>query len=317
MGRAMKILVYTDGGKTSHRALRFAARWTAKLGADLTVATIRSETHAMESPPPLGREIPASEWDRLPEGLQVLAAAARQLAEEGLMPLPADITIRETPHSHMFACNAAQERKIGFHECFGSFIEALNREIDRYRYDLLIVAPPRRNRMRRMLLGDTTRKLALDLHASVLIVRDGGPESPPMVCTDGSASGKRAFPLLRQLLPVLPQPVTLCWVRPPGVDDAAVAQTDHCLSQATKWLESCGKTSRIMTLESDRPAEAIVAEAGTDSLLVVGASMRHDVYRRTRGSLPMRVLARTSASVLLSKAPPEAEPDTDEGRFVC
>lgn len=313
----MKILVYTDGGRTARRALHFAARWTAPLGADLTVATVRSETHAMETPPPVGREIPASEWDRLPEGLLVLTAAARQLAEEDLMPLPAGITLRETPHSRTFACPAAQERKIGFHECFGSFIEALNREIDRYRYDLLIVAPPRRSRMRRMLLGDTTRKLALDLHASMLIVREGGPESRPMVCTDGSASGKRAFPLLQQLLPVLPQPVTLCWVRTPTADAEALAQADHCLSQAGKWFESCGKTSRIMPLESDRPAEAIAAAAGADTLLVIGASMRHDVYRRTRGSLPMRLLARTKASVLLSKAPPEADPGTYDGRFTC
>jgi nucleotide-binding universal stress UspA family protein len=313
----MRILVYTDGGRASRRALHFAARWTARLGADLAVATVRSETHAMETPPPLGRAIPASEWDRLSEGLQVLTAAARQLAEESLMPLPVDITIRETSHSHAFVCPAARERKIGFHECFGSFIEALNREIGRYRYDLLIIAPPRRSRVRRMLLGDTTRKLALDLHASVLIVRDGGPESLPMVCTDGSASGKRAFPLLQQLLPVLPQPVALCWVRTPGADDEEAAQAGHCLSQAGKWLEHCGKSSRIMPLESDRPAEAIAAAAGGDALLVMGASMRHDVYRRTRGSLPMRVLACTTASVLLSKAPPEADPGTYEGRFTC
>lgn len=313
----MKILVYSDGGRTARRALTFAARWTARLEAELTVVTVRSGTHAMEAPPPLGREIPESEWERLSEGLQVLTTAARQLAQEGLMNLPSGITVRETPHSHTFVCAAAEERRIGFHECFGAFIEALNREIDRYRYDLLIVAPPRRSRMRRMLLGDTTRKLALDLHASVLIVRGGGPESRPMICTDGSASGKRAFPLLRQLLPVLPQPAALCWVRPPAADDEAAAQADHCLSQAAKWLESCGKTSRIVQLESDHPAEAIAAEAGTDSLLVFGASMRHDVYRRTRGSLPMRVLARTRASVLLSKTPPEAEPGADAGHFTC
>jgi len=313
----MKILVYTDGGKTSRRALRFAARWTAQLGADLAVATVRSETHAMETPPPLGREIPAGEWEGLSGGLHVLTAATQQLAEEGLMPLPAGITIRETPHSHTFACPAARERKIGFHACFGSFVEALNREIDRYRYDLLIVAPPRRSRVRRMLLGDTTRKLALDLHASVLIVRGGGPESRPMVCSDGTAAGKRAFPLLQQLLPVLPQPVTLCWVRTPGADDAAAARADHCLSQAGRWLASCGKTSRMVQLESDHPAEAIAAAAGGHALLVMGASMRHDVYRRTRGSLPMRVLARTSASLLLSKAPPEADPGTYDGRFTC
>lgn len=313
----MKLLVYTDGGATARRALSFAARWTARLGADLAVVTVRSETHAMEAPPTLGRVVPAADWGQLPEGLHILTAAAKMLAEEGLMELPAGITIRETPHSHTFACAAVRGRKIGFHECFGPFIEALNREIDRDRFDLLIIAPPPRSRMRRMLLGDTTRKLALDLHASVLVVRGGGPDSRPVVCTDGSPSGKRAFPLMQRLLPALQAPLALCWVRTPDADSAAVARADRCLSQAGKWLASCGKVIRITRLESDHPAETIAAAAGEDALLVIGASMRHDVYRRTRGSLPMRLLARSKASVLLSKAPPEADPGTYGDRFAC
>jgi nucleotide-binding universal stress UspA family protein len=313
----MRILVYTDGSAAADRALTFAARWTALLQADLVVATVRGETHAMESPPPLGREIAAVDWETLPEGLQILTRAARKLADEGLMPLPDAITIRETPHSHTFACPAVDDRKIGFHECYGAFIEALNREIDRYRFDLLIIAPPQRSRMRRMLLGDTTRKLALELNASVLIVRGGDAESRPVICTDGSASGKRAFPLLHQILSVIQPPVSLCWVRTPDTDADAVAQADHCLAQAEKWLQTCGKTSRVIQLESDHPADAIAAAVGEDALLVIGASMRHDVYKRTRGSLPMRILTRTKASVLLSKAPPEADPGTYGGRFTC
>jgi nucleotide-binding universal stress UspA family protein len=39
-------------------------------------------------------------------------------------------------------------------------------------------------------------------------------------------------------------------------------------------------------------------------VIVMGASLRHDVYRRLMGSLPLRVLARTSSSVLLAKQPP-------------
>jgi nucleotide-binding universal stress UspA family protein len=313
----MKLLVYTDGGPTTDKALTFAAYWVRHLQAEMAVITVRGETHAMEIPPPLGREIPVSDWDRLPEGLQTLTRSAGQLAGAGVLGLPASIIIRETPHSHYFSCEGLDGRKIVFHERFGSFIEALNREIDRHRYDLLIIAPPRRGRVRRLLLGDTTRKLALDLHTSVLVVRGGSPESRLVICADGSASGRRAFPLLQQILPTIKKPVEILWVRSSRVSEEAVSQAEHCLSQAAQWLEACGKTSRVNQIQNDHPADAISTAAGEDALVVIGASLRHDVYRRTLGTLPMRLLARTPASVLLAKAHPEADPGTYRGKFTC
>lgn len=313
----MKLLVYTDGGITADKALTFAARWARQIRAEMAVITVRSEPHAMETPPPLGREVAASDWEDLPEGLRILTHAARRLGEEGLLSVPAGITVRETPHSHVFACPVKDEGKILFHECFGSFIECLNREIDRHRYDLLIIAPPTRSRMRRLLLGDTTRKLALELNTSVLFVRGGSPESRLVICADGSTSGKRSFPLLQQLLPTIRQPVEMLWVRSPQASAEDAARAEHCLSQATQWLRSCGKEIQTVRLENTHPAEAISTAAGRDALVVIGASMRHDVLRRTLGTLPMRLLARTEASVLLAKAPPEADPGTYREKFTC
>jgi hypothetical protein len=51
--------------------------------------------------------------------------------------------------------------------------------------------------------------------------------------------------------------------------------------------------------------------------VVVGASLRHDVYRQTRGSLPIRLLSRARASVLLVKTPPAADPAADSGPLAC
>jgi nucleotide-binding universal stress UspA family protein len=206
---------------------------------------------------------------------------------------------------------------ITFHECFGHFIEALNREIDRHDFDLLIIAPPPRSRMHRLVLGDTTRKLALELHTSVLIVREGQPDSRLVICADGSSSGKRAFPMLQKLLPTIQKPVELLWVRTPEATPEDLSRAAHCLEQAGQWLESCGRQNRTTQLEGKHPADAIAAATGADALVLIGASLRHDVYRRTRGSLPIRLLDRTRASVLLAKAPPEADPGTYKGRFAC
>jgi nucleotide-binding universal stress UspA family protein len=40
-------------------------------------------------------------------------------------------------------------------------------------------------------------------------------------------------------------------------------------------------------------------------VIVMGASLRHDVMRRMLGSLPMQVLDLTESSLLLAKLPPE------------
>ncbi len=313
----MKILIYTDGGPNADRTLDFAAAWTRQLEAELAVITVRSETHAMETPPPLGREVPAADWHLLPEGLRILTDAAHKLAERRVMPPPAGIVIRETPHSHFFSCPSPNDRPIIFHERFGPFIESLNREIDRRRFDLLIIAPPHRNRIRRLVLGDTTRKLALGLHTSVLVVREGTPDSRLAVCVDGSASGKRAFPLVQKLLPGIQSTVELLWVRTPEATDADLSRADQYLAQLREWLDRCGRTSQTTRLESTHPAEAIAAAAGTDALVVMGASLRHDVYRQTRGSLPIRLLSRTRASVLLVKTPPEADPGSYKHHAAC
>jgi len=64
-------------------------------------------------------------------------------------------------------------------------------------------------------------------------------------------------------------------------------------------------------------AHLITGPTTTASLVIfLGAGLRHDVYRRFLGSLPMQILARTKSSVLVVKALPEGgrdyfeDPDT-------
>ena len=194
-----------------------------------------------ETPPPLGREVPPSDWERLPGGLQILTNAARQLAEEGLLVLPAGITVRETPHSHFFACPSPDGRKITFHECFGPFIEALNREIDRYPLDLLIIAPPPRSRLHRLFLGDTTRKLALELHTSVLIVRGGTPGKPPGYLRGRIRLGQAFLPPAAAPAPLHPAAGGIFVGAVSQCERDAVAQAEHCLTQAEQSLKPAAK----------------------------------------------------------------------------
>ena len=160
-----------------------------------------------------------------------------------------------------------------------------------------------------MVLGDTTRKLILNLHASVLIVRGGGAESRFVVCADGSAASRRQSAMLKHFLPAIGPPVELVWVRTPDSDQGAVDMAAHCLEKARKWMEDGGKAYKIHQLEGEQPAQVITDLAGDDAVIFIGASLRHDVYRRLMGSLPIQILSQSGASVLVVKGLPEEDPD--------
>ena len=305
----MKLLVYTDGSAESAKGLQFAAQLTQKLEAELTVITTRAGTHAIEPLPPLGRNIDLSDRKSLPSGLQALTAALDTLTVEGLFERQSSLQVRELPNGHIFFCNTPSSQRIPFYVCFGHMIEILNHEIEKHHYDLLIIAPPQRGRLRKMMLGDVSRRLMLDLHTSVLIMRGGRLNSRFLVCADGSAASRRQFPLLKQLLPVIEPPVELICVLAPDSDETAVQEADTCIQQVTRWLTACGKQYTVHRLMGDRPAEVIAATAGDDAIIFLGASLRHDVYRRLLGSLPIQILTRTKSSVLVVKALPEGDRD--------
>jgi len=305
----MKLLVYTDGRADSAKALHFAAQLTQKLNAELTVITTRSGTHAIEPLPPVGQDIDLSGRKFLPPGLQVLTTALDVLSTEGLFERQSNLQVHELPNGHIFVCDTPAGLRIPFYVCFGHMIEILNHEIEKHHYDLLIIAPPQRGRLRKMILGDISRKLVLDLHTSVLIARGGLPNSRFLVCADGSAAARRQFPLLRQFLPVIGPPVELICVQAPDSDETALQEADHCIQQATRWLTTCGKQYTVHCPMGDRPAEVIAATAGDGAVIFLGASLRHDVHRRLLGSLPIQILARTKSSVLVVKALPEGDRD--------
>jgi nucleotide-binding universal stress UspA family protein len=150
-----------------------------------------------------------------------------------------------------------------------------------------------------------------------LVVRGGGPDNRFIICADGSASSRRQFPLLKAILPAVRRPIELIYVKKPDMAPEGIQAAEDCLEHAVGWLETCDKNGPVHRLEGDNPSELILKTAGDDSVIVMGASLRHDVYRRMLGSLPMQVLAQSASSVLLVKLPPEADSDFFKDPFTC
>ncbi|MGD2271758.1 MAG: universal stress protein [Desulfobacterales bacterium] len=315
--KTLKILVYTDGRPEAAKALHFGAELKKRLASEMAVITVRPGTHATEDPTPVGVDFPLDNRNALSVGLQRLVGAVDVLTGEGLLEPQLSINVRAGAQGHLFICTTPSGERIPFYERFGHFMETLNHVVEDHNYDLLIVAPPRRRVMWRFFFGDTTRKLALDLHTSILVVRGGNPNSRFLVCADGSPAARRQFPLLKNLLPAITGPLELIWAKLPSAGEEKIRTAEECLQHAANWLENCDKYNIIRTLEGDNPTDLILGAAGNDAVLMMGASLRHDVYKRMRGSLPIKILSRTESSMILVKRPPDADTDFFKDPFTC
>lgn len=313
----MKLLVYSDGHSSSEKALNFAADLALRIDAEVAVITVRAGTNAIEPQAPYGRAVEVADRDQLPPGIQVLIDACAVLSAKGLCEPPKTIEVRELPNGHMFVCPGVGGRAISFYVCFGHIIETLNHEIDTYRYDLLVIAPPQRGPLRKLLLGDVTRNLVLDVNASILMVRDGRLDSRFVICADGSEACKRQLPLLEKFLPALRQTLELVWVQPADSDPQTLQAAEDYLQHVAKRLSACGKAVKLHRLQGDDPAERIARTADRDAVIFIGASLRHDAYRRLVGSVPLQILARTAATVLVAKGLPEGDSDYLQNPDAC
>jgi nucleotide-binding universal stress UspA family protein len=293
--------------------VEFAERLQAELG----VITVRSGTHAMEDPAPVGVDIPAGAHSVLPPGIRSLLEAAEVLAASGVLAPLKTVKLRDVPHGHLFFGLRTNGERMLFCERFGGLIAELNEEIAENHYALVIIASPRRGALGRFAPMNVPRRLALDLHGSFLVVRGGTPDSRFVVCADGSPSSRRIFPLFQKILPAITGPIDLICARRPDEPMAESETAEHCLAQARAWLSRCGKSVRVLQPEGKKRFELILEAAGSDSVIVMGESHMHDVRRRTLGTLPIKVMARTDSSFLLVKQPTEPEPEMFEETFAC
>jgi nucleotide-binding universal stress UspA family protein len=313
----MKILAYLDDKSDAQKVLSFAAALKIRLGAELAVITVQSGAQVIEELPSPGVALPLKEKYRLPAGIQPLVGALETFIENGLLVPQQAITIKDIPLGHRFTGTTPTGERVPFYECFGHLLETLNRFIEEHQVHLLILSPSRRPGLSGLLTGDVTRDLILDLHTSILFVRSGGPDDRYVVCTDGSPSSRRLFPLLKHLLPAVKGPLEILWVKKPEAGQEMVQAAEECLVHADEWLRNCGKTSVLHQLQGTRRADLILRTAGRQAVIVIGASLRHDLIRRLKGSLPLEIIAKTEASVLLVKLPHEADVEFFKAPFTC
>lgn len=135
--RKRRVLVATDGSRGSNAAIRFAVDLAGCSGIALTVISVASENRG-----PAGREA-------LKRGESSLASAARQLKRSGV---PADLHIvGARPHE--------------------SIPEAIRRESDRLKVDLVVIGSEGRDTLREWVVGGVALRLIYLATRPVTVVR--------------------------------------------------------------------------------------------------------------------------------------------------
>jgi nucleotide-binding universal stress UspA family protein len=171
-------------------------------------------------------------------------------------------------------------------------------ELDSLPYDMVVMGSRGRKGLKRWVMGSTAQRVALFSEKTVLVVRGDADLQRVLVCSDGSEAAERAVRFVGPLAKAKGCDVTLFSV---ATDEDEREAVERRLDRGLSLLAGAGvtATSRIGVAE-DRAVE-IVKVADEYDLTVLGVSGRSHIRRFLMGSVPLKVLEHSSASVMIVK----------------
>jgi nucleotide-binding universal stress UspA family protein len=283
------ILLGTDFSEPALEARRLACRLAARWGARLTLVHVYD-------PMPLGAgtSYPAAVWTGADMTAQLAREAERLLAaERSALTEVSDVTTSAVPH--------------------GSAAEALCKEAEERKADLVVVGTHGRTGFTHLLLGSVAEKVVRRAPCSVLAVRQAAESLRHVLCaTDFTPSSAAAVEQSAFLARSLDARVTLFHayvVEPPiapwleGVKPftAVDAELRSALKQR---YERILPESDIHLATSPSAAHAIVAHAADEGcdLVVVGTHGRTGLTRVLIGSVAEKVVRHAPVNVWVARS---------------
>lgn len=272
-----RILVPLDRSELAERALPGAERLAQQMGATLHLVRV------IEPPP--------SSYGYVALGYDDLVATETTTGEEYLQQL------RERLVSDGLSVHTRQL----FGYAAGTLLD-YERDAG---IDLVVMCSHGRGGLPRFALGSVAERLLRHGTAPVLLVRAfGAPLAlhEAVVPLDGSALAEKALPLVDQLAHGTLREVTLLRaVRGQGDGPAA----EHYLKEAAQHLHQEHLACRRLVVQGE-PAQAIVAAAGQDKLVIMATHGRGGLTRWALGSVADRVAHGGVAGLLLARAGSQA-----------
>jgi nucleotide-binding universal stress UspA family protein len=303
----MTVLVCYDGGDEARKALGCVADLLAATPANLTVLFVRPKAPSgFQEMVALARE-KIVDWDLDLPGLLVLREAQELLVQRGQVEEDEEGQPAKLRHGLRELAKGLLE--VHFHGRHDEHIRLRLRdggdaagvilnELDSLPYGMVVMGSRGRKGLKRWVMGSTAQRVALFSEQTVLVVRGEADLQRVLVCSDGSEAAERAVRFVGPLAKAKGCDVTLFSM---ATEEGEREAAERRLDRGRSLLAGAGvvAASRIGVAE-DR-AEEILKVAAEYDLTVLGVSGRSHIRRYLMGSVPLKVLEHSPASVMIVK----------------
>ena len=303
----MNLLVCYDGGTEARAALSCVGALAAAKPVNVTVLFVRPKAPSGYSEMvDLARE-KIVDWELDLPGLVVLHEAEEMLVvqgqvEEGEAGQPAKLRhgVKQLGKGLLevhFLGRHDENVRLRLRDG-GDVAGVILNEMDSLPYDMVVMGSRGKKGLKRWVMGSTAQRVALFSEKTVLVVRGKSELHKVMVCTDGSDAAEHAVRFVGPLAKAKGCEVTVCCV---ARDEAERADAERVVDRATSLLAESGVESGKQVAAGDSRAEAILKGSEGYDLVVLGVSGKSHMRRFLVGSVPLKVLEYSSASVMIVK----------------
>lgn len=303
-----KILVPIAYFEACRRALELAGRLAKVAQADITVLHVH-RPRLRASPLGIGAmQEKLAEWGLETGPFKLLRQAQESLIEMGAIKLDERINPVQKHALTALAKGLYEVHLLGPHEeeirfrlREGQPVRGILEEAEVGSYDLIIMGTRGYRGLKRFWVGSIAEAVALHASCSILVAKNLQPYQGVLVGTDGSPPAREAVRQAGELANLLGTRLGVLAVA--EEEDGKRAKAN--LEEALELLAPLGLEAKPLLGEGD-PLEELATEAGQEQIMVIGRSEQSKVERFFRSSLPLRLLDRAEAPVLIAASPPSS-----------
>jgi nucleotide-binding universal stress UspA family protein len=303
----MNVLVCYDGGDEARGALACVGSLAAARPANVTVLFVRPKAPSGYAEMVNMAREKIVDWELDLPGLIVLREAEEMLVKHGQVEEAEAGQPAKLRHGlKQLARGLLEVHLLGRHDEHirlrlrdgGDAAGVILNEMDSLPYDMVVMGSRGKRGLKKWLTGSTAKRVALFSEKSVLVVRGQSTLQAVLACTDGSEAAERAIRFVAPLAASKGCDLTVFGVTSEG---AAPDATEAAVARAASLFSDEGVTATTRVAASeDRADEILKASEGYD-LVVLGVSGRSHMRRFLMGSVPLKVLEHSPASVLIVK----------------
>ena len=293
----MKFLIGIGSTEYSKETITFGGRIAVAFGADLSVLYVTAPPSATTQTEVSLSRAKLSEWDIEPPGIQVLRFAREVLRDTDMLKV--------TPAGEVVERHALKPDINGAHELHvfgahgenvrlrlreGEIVEEVKKEVEVGGYDLAILGASKKRRL--------VHKMVQFVDCSLLILRNVRDiDYRFLFCTDGSEMAQRSLRLGSRAAAFYKAKGTVLSM---ASSEEGRSEAESIAQRAARVLGAAG-VSVDTRVEVGEMVEAIVAAAGDDHIIVMGASKQSEITKFIRGSTPIKVVQQGHSPVLIAK----------------